>query len=197
MSTVVDRKRKEVGGDSDVSITDEPPPAVAKKPMLAKFILNHKCSGVLSQRLPDLEETEEEEVVEDSELKSSGVLSQGLPDLEEKEEEEVVEDSELKSSDCNVRERCYVHTGGKINRSSWKRDGRDKCACPECLEEKRRHLEDVKYAHLPEPEKKMKTYVEMGAFFCTPCIRHHIANNIPFVRMAENGTVKALIGSVK
>ena len=84
-----------------------------------------------------------------------------------------------------------------MNRASWKTVGRDKVTCTECLEEKRRFLEDVKYKDLPEQERKLKTYVEMGAFFCTGCIRYHIANNLPFVYATPDGSMMATICAVK
>jgi hypothetical protein len=121
---------------------------------------------------------------------------------DETEEGEVVGKQEcsaaLMFSDYNGSERCYIHHGGKhVNRACWLKDGRDKCACIECLEEKRRFLEDVEYAHLPEAERKLQTYLRMGAFFCTPCIRLHIMESRSFVRVYEDGSVKGLIACAK
>lgn len=136
--------------------------------------------------------------VEKEDLKE---LEGGGTDAEGEEEGEPVEkerDIVPTSSNCNGRERCYIHFGSKqVNRAIWQKNGRDKCACPECLEEKRRFLEDVKYAHLPEAERKLKTYVQMGAFFCTPCVRNLIAEGRPFVQLREDGSVQSLITCVK
>ena len=100
---------------------------------------------------------------------------------------------QVSGSPYNDRERCLKHFGAKAGSGVEKPNGRDKCACGECLQEKRDLLETT-FEHLPIQEKRHQIYLQMGAFFCTYCVKEHIDADKPFVEKMANGSVRVHIG---